>query len=142
MERTGTAGDGYPGYHSDQARGLPERAPPNNWGSRASGPPDAASLESGVPPLIIAEIGEIPGKFAGHFQDFLSQILILPGGMIGTIKQGIPRAGEVEVILFPCFQEETARAFAGFLKDCHAGVAPLRGLALIPMVGMVGAAVD
>jgi Flp pilus assembly protein TadG len=45
-------------------------------------------------------------------------------------------------MLFSRFQKETARACVRFLQDCRAGVAPILALGIIPMVGMVGAAVD
>jgi Flp pilus assembly protein TadG len=66
-----------------------------------------------------------------QFSGFLSQILNLPDGMMVAEANRKSLAGEI-----------TTMSFVRFVNDRKAGVAPLLGLALIPLMAAVGAAVD
>src|SRR3954466_13843944 len=62
--------------------------------------------------------------------------------MIVELQIGNSLAGETTIMSCTRSRGPSALAFARFLTDRRGGVAPLLALGLVPLVGMVGAAVD
>jgi Flp pilus assembly protein TadG len=62
--------------------------------------------------------------------------------MVRQPMSGIPPGWGNTIMPLTRLRTESARAFARFSKDLRAGVAPLLGIAFVPMMGLVGAAVD